>query len=275
MNAVYELIPLDRIDVEKRLRPVDHDYVLLIAESLRERGLDTPIAVAAAGPDGRHRLVAGGHRVAAARELGWETIAARIFEGDELQQQLQEIDENLIRRELSPLDRAVFLARRKEIYEALHPATKHGKASKKEKTTSLSSFPEHFARATAKKLGLDERTIQRATARAKIDAGVRALIASHAVAQSGAELDKLAAQPALMQVQIATCLTRDDKPCRTVGQALAELVGPAPASRQAETNRQFAALLSAWRKAGRPARNQFLAHLSSEGEIPGSTADAA
>lgn len=126
MNTPVLSIPLDLIDVGERLRAVDRDYVSLIAESLAERGLDTPIIVTAAGADGRHALIAGGHRVAAASLAGWTEIPAKVVEADELQARLIEIDENLIRRELSALDRAVFLAERKRIYEAMHPATRPG-----------------------------------------------------------------------------------------------------------------------------------------------------
>lgn len=264
MNNSTVQVALDRIEVGERLRPVDGDSVAFLAQSMAEDGLRTPITVAAAGADGMYRLIAGGHRVAAAQSLGWDRIAAFIFEGDELQAQLVEIDENLIRRELSPLDRAVFLAKRQEIYQALNPLTKRGKGRAKDKTTSLSFCALTFAKATAAKLGLDERTIQRATARAKIDPAVRAQIAGHRVAQSGTELDKLAAQPVLMQVKIARLLTSADAPCRTVSKALAEISGPSPESRQALANRQFAALLSAWRKAGRSARQQFREHLLTE-----------
>lgn len=166
MNTEVTSIPLDRIEVGERLRAVDADYVALIAESLTERGLDTPIIVTAAGADGRHTLIAGGHRVAAARLAGWSEIAAKVVAADELQAKLIEIDENLIRRELSALDRAVFLAERKRIYEALHPEARRGGARRGTKTTSLSVWS--FSKATAQKLGVDERTIQRAVARAAI-----------------------------------------------------------------------------------------------------------
>lgn len=80
-------IGLDLIDVGERLRPVDPDYVALLAASLAERGLDTPIVVSAGGPDGNHQLIAGAHRLAAARSLGWAEIEALVSDADELQAQ--------------------------------------------------------------------------------------------------------------------------------------------------------------------------------------------
>lgn len=250
-------IPLDHIEVGERLRAVDADYVALIAQSLQERGLDTPIIVAPTGFEGLYRLVAGGHRIAAAEMAGWSDIPAKIVEVDELQAQLIEIDENLIRRELSALDRAVFLSRRQEIYEALNPAAKQGGKREKGKRTSLSVWS--FGKATAARLGVDERTIRRAVARAKIAPEVRALIAAHPIAASGAELDQLAGQSPERQREIAERLVREGATARTVAGALVEIVGKPRVSEAAEIDRQYRALMSAWGKASfTRAQQQFL-----------------
>jgi len=267
VNTPVLSIPLDLIEVGERLRAVDADYVALIAESLAERGLDTPIIITGPGADGRHRLIAGGHRVAAAKAAGWTEIAAKVVEVTELEAKLIEIDENLVRRELSALDRAVFLAERKSIYEALHPQTAHGKAKKNkgsEKTTSLSSFAANFSKATAAKLGVDERTIQRAVARAAIRPDVRAMIASLPAADSGAELDKLAALSPDLQLEVARRLGGDT---RTIAAALVAINGAPRNDSRAQADKQYAALLGAWRKAGKAARRRFLTFLENEGEV--------
>jgi ParB family chromosome partitioning protein len=268
-------IGLDLIDVGDRLRPVDRDYVALLAASLHERGLDTPIVVSAGGPDGNHQLIAGAHRLAAARSLGWAEIEALVSDADELQAQLQEIDENLIRRELSALDRAVFLARRKEIYEALHPETRHGGKRQGGKSQSFATWSGRFTKATAEKLGLSERSIQLSVRRASLPAEIREAIATHPVADSGSELDKLIAAPLDRQRAIVAALTRAEKPARNVSAALRELVGPDATSRAAETQAQLNALFGAWRKAGTAARGEFLDFLVSERVIPERPAKAA
>lgn len=264
-------IPLDLIDDAGRLRPVDPDYVALIAASMAERGLDTPIVVGEANPAGQHRLIAGAHRLAAARSLGWAKIDALTSSADEMQAKLQEIDENLIRRELSALDRAVFLAERKTIYEALNPETGHGKARKRadlEKSASLHSLSVAFDKATGKKLGVDPSTIRRAVRRAALPADIRAAIANHPVAESGADLDKLIGlTPERQRLVVELLIGADDAPAN-VSAALARLSGPASTSRAAQTAKEMNALLAAWRKAGKAARNQFLDFLSSEREIP-------
>jgi len=270
VNTAVTSIPLDLIEVGERLRVVDRDYAALIAESLAERGLDTPIIVTGPGADGRHTLIAGGHRVEAARLAGWRDIPARVIEADELQAKLIEIDENLIRRELSALDRAVFLSERKRIYEALHPDTKRGGPRRGTKPTSVSVWS--FGKATAQKLGVDERTIQRAVARAAIPADIRAMIAGLPIADSGAELDKLAALGPAMQREVARRLGGDT---RTVAAAMAAIHGPPTTNAAAEAVRQHAALMSAWRKAGKAARRRFVDYLVAEGEVSTTPAEAA
>lgn len=118
--------PLDMIEVEDRLRAVDEAAVKHIADSMEDRGQIYPIQITTIEP-GRFRLVTGAHRVAAARQLGWTHIEAFLVDGlEEEEVRLLEIDENLCRAELNAIDKAHFFARRKEIYERLHPETKHG-----------------------------------------------------------------------------------------------------------------------------------------------------
>ena len=117
---------IDMIEVEDRLRSVDEAAVDHIAESMEQRGQIYPIQIRTIEP-GRFRLLTGAHRMAAARKLGWTHIEAFLvddLEGEEIS--LLEIDENLCRAELNPIDKAHFFATRKEIYQRLYPETKHG-----------------------------------------------------------------------------------------------------------------------------------------------------
>lgn len=115
------------VDYDKR-RCLDQDKVQCLAESFKESGLLQPIGV-------RQRRVAGetlwecvwgAHRVAAAASLGWVDIPAVVVTCDDAHAEMAEIDENLIRSPLTALEQAEAIARRKEIYEALHPETKRG-----------------------------------------------------------------------------------------------------------------------------------------------------
>ena len=88
--------------------------------------------------------------------LGHETIRAETVDLGDLDRELAEIDENLIRNELTALERGEHLARRKAIYELLHPETKQGGDRKSEDAKSKPQdavLIEPFTQDTAKKVG--------------------------------------------------------------------------------------------------------------------------
>lgn len=76
------------------------------------------------------------------------------------QTELAEIDENLCRAELTDAERAAATARRKVIYEGMHPETGHGKAGPN-KDAKLASFVND----TASKTGQSKRAVARDAAR--------------------------------------------------------------------------------------------------------------
>ena len=77
------------------MRQLDEDKVLELMSSYRESGQINPIRL-----DKELTLLAGHHRLEAARKLGWKTIDAKIFDTDDLHKRLIEISENLIRNDL-------------------------------------------------------------------------------------------------------------------------------------------------------------------------------
>jgi hypothetical protein len=113
---------LEGIDVGERLRNVDESKVKQLAESMSAIGLLNPIHVMYSDDASVCTLVTGAHRLAAAKLLGWESIDTVEFESGSLEAQLAEIDENLMRSELTPAQRTSHVARRKQKWEALHQA---------------------------------------------------------------------------------------------------------------------------------------------------------
>ena len=75
-----------------------------------------PITVASNSTD--YKLVVGRHRLDAVHKLGHATIKAVLARGDSSDADLWEIDENLIRAELTKLERDQHNKRRQEIFEA-------------------------------------------------------------------------------------------------------------------------------------------------------------
>ncbi|NBX72698.1 MAG: hypothetical protein EBQ89_00165, partial [Alphaproteobacteria bacterium] len=138
-------------------------------------------------------LVAGAHRLAAARQLGWATIAATVFAGSDDLALLREIDENLYRHTLNPLDEAVFLAMRAEIYRRLHPETAQWKG-RLGQHAGPGAVPKArpFAADVAERTGIGRRTVERALTRfARLSPAARDAIRGTEIARSGAAIDLL------------------------------------------------------------------------------------
>ena len=123
-----------------------------LRDSIAELGLLQPIVLT---PD--RVLVAGLHRLKACEALGWNEIPAVVRQVEGLTAELAEIDENLVRNDLTVLERSEQLARRKEIYEALHPDAKKPKGGRPAKNSETIST---FSKDTATKSGISERTVR-------------------------------------------------------------------------------------------------------------------
>ncbi|MEW9304748.1 ParB/RepB/Spo0J family partition protein [Labrys neptuniae] len=206
-ETVVQKIPLSLIDASDRLRPIDESWALAISESMAERGLLEPIVVRTDGAS--YILTAGGHRYRAAELLGWETIDAIVREMSPNEARLAEIDENLMRRELDPLDKAVFLAERKEIYLELHPETGHGKKKGKSNqhvrkdAESASFLP--FADEVAEKVGMSKRNVALyCQIAAGLSSEIVALIRNTPLASNLGMLKTFSAYPAEQQLAAAS-----------------------------------------------------------------------
>lgn len=105
-------------------RAVDQQKVEELKDSIRQIGLIYPIVVA--WPEnGPITLIAGAHRLEAMKQLGHKDILCSMkLDISDIDKELIEIDENLIRNELHFTERADLLLRRKQIYEELYPETK-------------------------------------------------------------------------------------------------------------------------------------------------------
>ncbi|MFT6668672.1 MAG: ParB family chromosome partitioning protein [Afipia broomeae] len=140
------------VDAENRLRPVSEAGVQSLIASIEELGvIKDAVHVRKKRRASGETLVlmAGGHRLEAAKRLGWETIPARVWADvtDDFAR-LMEIDDNLSGADLSNLELSVFLAERKRVYERLHPETKAGVAGARAKhgtATEIISFADSVA----------------------------------------------------------------------------------------------------------------------------------
>lgn len=245
-----ESILIGDIQCGDRLRAVDTARVSALAASIAEIGLRTPVTVTVGNDaDGEitYRLVAGAHRLKAVLAGGGDYIDAFVMDGDEDDAALWEIDENFARTELTDAQRAEHHVRREEILKRKGLVSAHGgKRGQDDKLSSCS-----YADQAAASLGVDKRTVQRDLRRGKnISPEVMAEVAGSRL-DKGVVLDELAATP------------RDQQPAKLSEIASRGLVSRVrtaddPLNDLEATERQLAALMAAWNRAGADARRKFL-----------------
>jgi ParB family chromosome partitioning protein len=186
-------------------------------------------------------------------------VPAIIREADDDQAELLEIEENLIRHDLNALDRAVFVARWKEVYQRLHPT--EGKRGRKLRQVGAIAFARS---AEAKKIGLSKRSIEREARRVSLIApDVRPQLAGTDAATKGVVLDALGRLDHDAQRQVMALYRTGE--ANSIAAALRSLRGPAPA---ADEDALFARLLAAWAKAPVAVQRRLLAHIGAVITIP-------
>jgi len=158
-------VKLDEVVIRDRLRPVGEAGVASLLASITETGVMKDAIHVRKKKDGKLYLIAGGHRLEAARRLGWTEIEAKVWtDVTDDWSRLMEIDDNLAGAEMNALDTAVFLAARKAVYERIHPESKAmtgaALAAARWNAADIVSVAS-FAASTAEKFGLTERHVRR------------------------------------------------------------------------------------------------------------------
>lgn len=157
-------IDLSAIRIDRRLRAIDREAVARLARSMADIGQQSPVTVRPdPGDPALFVLVAGAHRVEAARSLGLPQIEAIVIDADDGEYRLIEIDENLMRADLTTLDRARFLAERKKVYLDLHPDKRRG-GDRRSPAATRADPREHasWAEEASEQISLSPRAVQRA-----------------------------------------------------------------------------------------------------------------
>jgi len=277
---IIQSIALADIEVRDRLRPADASVVASLATDIGERGLRTPIEIAAQKKKGAppYRLVAGLHRISACRALGWAEIPAIVVSGNQLELRRDEILENLTRSELTKLERAVFLAELKRVYLDMHPEAKHGGDRGNQHTGGKSQDAEtaSWHEAAAQRSGWKERTLQVAVRIGeRLDPAAAEALRGTVFEDNQAELEALTKHGGEIQQLIAARLT-GEKPARSVRAALAALQGQPEAVADGGdavpgeiVGRDLKALLDAWSRSSDLQRVRFIDHLITEGYARG------
>jgi len=240
--------------------PLNEGNVLALMQSIKEVGLLQPIVVARK----RHGvfLVAGYHRLEAAKRLKHKVVTALVENEDspavERWQLLAEIDENLIRRELTAAQRASLIGRRKAAYEAVHPETKHGgakgnvgegrgKAPAIKGAKSAPLIGGSFVEDTATKTGRSTRAVEADATRAKRLGDDLGKVVGTSL-DKGAELDALSAMPAEERAPIIERAVAGERVSTVRDDPLVE----------ANLKRAWEAFRSVWHRAPPGARAEFV-----------------
>lgn len=225
-----EQISIDAILVPAGRRRLDPAWVETLAFLIAEQGQKTPIEVVRDGET--LTLVAGAHRLAARKQAGDTVILANVTPREDFESEaeitLAEITENLGRRELSVLDRAVDIARWRDIYEATNDVAGRGRPKKRKLDEAASEkitdkFVSNFSTHAQRVLDLNERSIFRALRIARIGAEVRHRISLLPLADNQSELLLLAGETPDRQAKIAEMLAAETPLAGSVAEAIAIL----------------------------------------------------
>lgn len=164
-------LPVGDIEVGERHRALSDDAVTRLAASMKDIGLRQPISVRIVDEmmlDGHLTagvpvLVAGRHRLAAAKSLGWSHIDCIEVEDDDIAAELWEIAENLHRLDLTKEQRDGHIRRYAELLESRAALqSRQNVAIESKREDGRGHRPQGTASQVAAETGLSIRTVQRA-----------------------------------------------------------------------------------------------------------------
>ena len=215
-NIVSWAVAALKISPEARRR-ASEATVLMLMRSIARRGLLSPIRIR---PDGT--VICGRHRVLAHERLGWEMIDVIIDDGDPVDVELDEVEENLARRELTVLERAELECRQKALYLEKYPDTQQGLAGARGKHLRAKSVS--FAAARAEVHGGNRRMVeQRIQIAVRLGPDIIVLLAETRIADNHTRLLELARAPEELRLTVAKHLAASDS--TNVREALAVVGG--------------------------------------------------
>lgn len=257
-------LPVGDIFVEPRLRDVDENWVSVIAETMLDKGQLQDIIVRREGE--KLKLVAGAHRLAAAKRAGLPFIQAKVIEPDDADEATElEAIENMARRELSALDKAIHLGTLRDIHQKRNPAARKNGDRKKQAQEAAERQVQvlHFAPTVADKLKLSRRSIYNFLGLYdRLDAKVRDAIRGTDLADNFTELQALASQEAKEQPAILELVMGPEPKATSINQAVSIHFNNIDSSTPDE--RDFARFVKLWSRASKKLRKQISSHIAKE-----------
>lgn len=232
-------LAIDDIEVGVGHREINAAAVKRLADSIDQIGLRHPITVREKGD--KYLLVAGRHRMEACRKLGRDFVPATIVKMTNDEARLWEISENLHRADLSKLERDEQVAEWIKITERI----------------SVQSAPKSVGRpeggisAAARDLGIEETDAKRSVKVASLSEEAKEAAREVGLDDNRSALLEAASKPTVAE-QVAAIHQR-----HTHGAKVIKL-SDEPLNDMEAAEKQVAALMSAWNKAGKAAREEFL-----------------
>ena len=240
-------VRIAHVEVPDNCRSINEKALEAVANSMNQIELRIPISVRVINEG--FRLVAGRHRLEAAKKLGWKRIDAIVMRDDKLDRRIWHNAENLDRADLTALERAEAVAQRakdvaKKAAQDAHPGGRqpHDKGVSK----------------AAKAIGVSRDNIRRSRTIAGISSAAKKAASDAGLTDNEAALLKIAKEPT-PDAQVLK--VRDlAKPKQTLKPGFAD-----KARRQlSHLKRTFAEAKEhrrAWKRAGKIARDRFIAHI--------------
>jgi ParB family chromosome partitioning protein len=186
MKFRLERIALKVIKILGKHRPLVQKKLAVIADSMDKIGLRTPVTVRES--KGAYALVAGRHRLEAAKSLGWTHIDCIVMTGKKLDRRLWKEAENLHRAGLDALQRAKAIQRWERLLkerEAGEDKTPKGGRQPFDKGLSK----------TAKQLGTTREAIRRSRAVASLSPKLQKAAKAKGLADNESALVEVAKEP--------------------------------------------------------------------------------
>jgi ParB family transcriptional regulator, chromosome partitioning protein len=248
-SSPIEVVKVSVADVKvpKRWRSINKIKLKRIADSMNSIGIQNPIHVRI--NNGGIKLIAGRHRLEAAKQIGWRRIDAIAMPDDKLDRQLWHYSENLDRTDLTSLEYAEAVAHRaKLVTEKVARDTNSGGLQPNDKGNSKA----------AKALGTSRDDVRRSKAIDAISSKAKKAAVKVGLDDNGDALWKVA---------------QEEKPADQI-RKVHELAKPKQASKPELSNEErkqlkrlksrFTAAIKlhqAWMKTSKIARDRFIAHI--------------
>lgn len=250
MSEVNLSIMIDDIIVNEGRREINSASVKKLAQSIEQVGLRHPITVKRKGD--KYTLIAGRHRLEAYKKLGREYISASIVTMTNDEARLWEIAENLHRSELTKLERDDNIAEWIKITERLQSRQSDGNESKRE--DGRGHRQEGGIAAASRELGVEESDARRSVRVSSLSDEAKDAARETGLDNNRSALLEAASKPTVAE-QVAAIHQR-----HTAGPKVIKIADD-PLNDAEAAEKQVAALMSAWNRAGSVAREEFLCRI--------------